>query len=201
MAPQNTERRRALADAAIDLLGREGVHGLTHRNVDERAGLPSGTASNYFRSRDALLVAAMERIAGLHRADMEAGSLVTAPIGRAELVGIIGASLLYSATEQRVRYLAVYELTLEATRRPALREVLTRMHEAAVTMTVGLHRRLGLDTSPDDVANLIVLYGSTLFGLLTGPSDRLTAETAATLANAIVTGVLGPAVRVGDGVS
>ena len=56
--PPNNERRAQLADAAIELLAASGVHGVTHRAVDRRAGLPAGTASNYFRSREALLVAA-----------------------------------------------------------------------------------------------------------------------------------------------
>jgi AcrR family transcriptional regulator len=42
-------------DAAIELLGREGVRALTHLRIDQHAGLPKGTASNYFRTRAALL--------------------------------------------------------------------------------------------------------------------------------------------------
>jgi hypothetical protein len=48
--PPNPERRAQLLDAAIDILADTGVGGLTHRLVDERAGLPSGTTSNYFRT-------------------------------------------------------------------------------------------------------------------------------------------------------
>nr|BFE79968.1 TetR/AcrR family transcriptional regulator [Planobispora longispora] len=170
MAPQNTERRRVLADAAIDVLGRQGVHGLSHRAVDERSGLPAGTASNYFRSRDALLAAAMDRVADLHHAEMEAAAaLETAPIGRARLIEMLGLSLLAAADRNRIRYLAVCELSLEATRRPALLETLTAMNEASVRFTCEQHRALGLDTSVEDVRTLILLYGNALFGLLTGP--------------------------------
>jgi AcrR family transcriptional regulator len=49
-----SNRDRALA-AAIELLGTEGLRGLTHARVDERAGLPKGSTSNYFRTRAALL--------------------------------------------------------------------------------------------------------------------------------------------------
>ena len=192
MAPQNTERRRALADAAIDVLGRQGVHGLSHRAVDERSGLPAGTTSNYFRSRDALLAAAMERIADLHYADMEAASaLEAAPIGREELIEMLGLSLLAAAAQHRTRYLAVYELSLEATRRPALRETLERMNDASVRFTLEQHRALGLDTSAEDVQTLILLYGNALFGLLTGAPERVDEQTTHALAKAMVTGVLG----------
>jgi DNA-binding transcriptional regulator YbjK len=48
-----TNRERAV-QAAIDLLGTEGVRALTHGRVDERAALPRGSTSNYFRTRAAL---------------------------------------------------------------------------------------------------------------------------------------------------
>ena len=72
--PPNEQRRAQLADAAIDLLVAAGVHGVTHRAVDRRAGLPAGTASNYFRSREALLVATAERVVERHQADMAAAA-------------------------------------------------------------------------------------------------------------------------------
>src|SRR5690606_3757177 len=59
---KNPERRDRLGDAAIEVLASEGSRGLTHRAVDQRAGLPTGTTANYYRSRESLLTAAAERI-------------------------------------------------------------------------------------------------------------------------------------------
>ena len=53
--PPNPERRNQILGAAIDILCDDGVGGLTHRQVDSRAGVPAGTTSNYFRTRQALL--------------------------------------------------------------------------------------------------------------------------------------------------
>ena len=53
--PREGNNRQRVLDAAIDLLGREGVRALTHLRIDQRAGLPKGTASNYFRTRASLL--------------------------------------------------------------------------------------------------------------------------------------------------
>lgn len=50
-------------DAAIELVGTEGLRALTHRRVDERAGVASGSTSNYFRTRDALIAGVAEWIA------------------------------------------------------------------------------------------------------------------------------------------
>ncbi len=58
---QNPTRRTALLDAAIDVLAREGSRGLTLRAIDKQAGVPTGTASNYFANRDELLSQVMRR--------------------------------------------------------------------------------------------------------------------------------------------
>jgi AcrR family transcriptional regulator len=92
--PRNTRRRNALADAAIEVLGSAGMHKLSHRAVDERAGLPAGTAANYFPRRDDLLAAAAERVAELHVAEMTAADrTATGPAGPDALAELIGASL------------------------------------------------------------------------------------------------------------
>ena len=55
-------RRAEIADTAITTLARDGMRGLTHRAVDRAAGLPEGSASYYFRTRQALLKATVERL-------------------------------------------------------------------------------------------------------------------------------------------
>lgn len=59
---RNDERRAALLDAAIEVLAREGARGLTFRAVDAEAGVPAGTASNYFANRDDLLTRVGPRV-------------------------------------------------------------------------------------------------------------------------------------------
>ena len=64
--PPNAARRTQILDAAIDILADDGIGGVTHRQIDERTGLPGGTTSNYFRSRLALVEATAGRVAELH---------------------------------------------------------------------------------------------------------------------------------------
>ena len=61
----NENRRVALAEAAIHILGTKGSRGLTHRAIDTFLALPLGSTSNYFRTRQAILAAAFERICEL----------------------------------------------------------------------------------------------------------------------------------------
>lgn len=53
--PTYSGRARQAALAAVEVLGEKGAAGLTHRAVDQHAGLPEGTTSNHFRTRDALI--------------------------------------------------------------------------------------------------------------------------------------------------
>lgn len=191
MPPANPRRRRALADAAVALLAEEGVHGLTHRSVESRAGVPAGTATNYFRSREALLVAAAERVLELHLADMAAAAEgMAAPTGADELVDMIAESLWGAATVLRGRYLAIFELRMEARRRPALEAVLGRLERAAVADTVGLHAALGTSVPDEAVAALATLYGGALFTLVTGPTGVFDRAGVRRLVAAMVHGVL-----------
>ncbi|CRK60848.1 Transcriptional regulator, TetR family [Alloactinosynnema sp. L-07] len=71
MSPRDSDRKTLLADAAIEVVGDDGLRGLTHRAVEERAGLPSGTCSYHFPTRAALIEAILDRIAALDRGDIE----------------------------------------------------------------------------------------------------------------------------------
>ena len=190
--PRNLRRRRALTDSAIEILGTSGTHELSHRAVDERAGLPAGTTSNYFPTRDDLLEAAARRIVELQLAGMQAADAqVTGSAGPGQLAELIGASLYDSATQHRTRFLAIFELTLEATRRPSLAQALSQIAAATLVATVAQHRALGLDTSPEQVQLLITLYAGALLPLVAGPPEAVTPGAARALAQCLVTGVLG----------
>jgi DNA-binding transcriptional regulator YbjK len=78
MEKRDADRKELLADAAIAVIGADGLRALTHRAVDARAGLPQGTCSYHYPSRRALLGAALERIAVLDRAEADRESDPTA---------------------------------------------------------------------------------------------------------------------------
>src|ERR1700733_9746783 len=206
--PRTTRRRRTLADAVIEVLGTAGIHKLSHRAADERAGLPAGTAANYFPRRDDLLAAAAERVAELHVAEMTAADRAAAERNAADgrtagrpasgpvsagldvLAALIGASLHDAATRNRTRYLAAYELALESTRQPALAEAMSRLGAAAFGTTLAEHRSLGLLTTAEQVQALIALYNGTLLTLVVAPPETVTPEATLALARCLVTGVL-----------
>lgn len=72
--PLRSDRRTAIANAAIAVLAREGARGLTHRAVDDQAELARGSTSFYFRTRGSLLEAAASRLAQLDGQDVAAAA-------------------------------------------------------------------------------------------------------------------------------
>ncbi|GAA2811616.1 TetR/AcrR family transcriptional regulator [Crossiella cryophila] len=140
--PQNEARKKHLADAAIDVLARDGGHGLTHRTVDKHAAVPTGTTSNYFRTRDALWVAVANRVAERHWEIISTiegfPEKMATPNEASEAISLM---LTGMADEGRIFNLAMLELNLEAIRRPGLRPTLHELNEL-VTRQMGINHRL-----------------------------------------------------------
>ena len=163
--PNPAERRRDLCDVAIQLLADDGAKGLSHLKVDRKAGVPDGTTSFYFRTRSALLRAVAERLAELDLASLQsvadstdgrAGSL--SPSRLSQVVIQAGSEPQFSRTKAR------YELTMQATRDPALAAIL----QQATDGFTKLHREILVQLMPhgaelesavvDDLSNITLTF-------------------------------------------
>jgi DNA-binding transcriptional regulator YbjK len=166
MPPSNEQRRTELTDAAIDIVVREGLHGLSHRAVDEAANVPRGTTSNYFRSRDALLEATTRRLMKLHFTLMKRQR--PEQLGRGSLIEFISGVLEDALTEHPGRYLAMLELALESTRDPEMQRAFVGMTDEAMQLTYDVH---GAEerVPGKDVQLLSVFYNGVLFTCLVMP--------------------------------
>jgi AcrR family transcriptional regulator len=119
-------RREDLLDAAIQVLGERGIHGLTHRSLDAAAGLPAGSASNHFRTRDALLDAVVERFAARERANWEdIAAAQVWPTTPQELARVLAIFARDATGPQRTLTLARHVILVEAAIHPSLRAQLT----------------------------------------------------------------------------
>jgi AcrR family transcriptional regulator len=118
-------RREELLDAAITVLGERGIHSLTHRAVDTAAGLPAGSASNHFRTRDALLDAVVERFAARDRAVWEDIAVRLCPTTPQELARALPRAARPATGPHRAVSLARYAILVEAGIHPPLRAQLT----------------------------------------------------------------------------
>jgi AcrR family transcriptional regulator len=130
------QRRNDICDAAIDVLGRSGSRGLTHLEVDRSAGLPTGTASAYYRTREALLHAIAGRITELDLADLtamteKACAEAGATPGITELAWIV---MMAAREPWLTRTKARFELALQAGRDPVLSEILQQTNLLFTTL-------------------------------------------------------------------
>ena len=142
--PNPAERRRDLCDAAIQLLADDGAKGLSHLKVDRKAGVPDGTTSFYFRTRSALLRAVAERSAELDLAEA-AGRRGQFRWPAATLAVALSQVVIQAGSEpQLYRTRARYELTMQATRDPALAAIL----QQATDEFTKLHREILVQLMP-----------------------------------------------------
>ncbi|WP_406288295.1 TetR/AcrR family transcriptional regulator [Embleya sp. NBC_00896] len=147
-SPERPDRLVLIGDTAIRLLVERGMRGLTHRAVDESAGLPPGSTSYYARTRAALLELALARMTVLEAGEFASvrgdGDLVAALpadlAGIADLVAVIVGGAIRDGRDQKI---ARYELALEATRRPELRGVYDEAGAAFRGAAVGMLAALG----------------------------------------------------------
>lgn len=182
---RNPNRRMALVDAAIEVLAREGARGLTFRAVDQEAGVPNGTASNYFANRDDLLRQAGEHI---HvRLSPDARRLAETMAGPPDKS--LAERLLHEMLERlqvdRTGYLALLELRLEATRRPELQAALTRTISDNLEENVRFHLDAGLPGDRTAVVSLYLAMSGLMVERLTLP-DVLPEEQLAEVITALV---------------
>ncbi|WP_285245644.1 TetR family transcriptional regulator [Pseudarthrobacter sp. fls2-241-R2A-127] len=93
------DRRTELMDAALGVVAEKGMKGLTHRAVDAAAGLPEGTTSNYFRSRAALVQAAVGRLLERDSGLLQDAGPAGPPSSSSELAAGLAALVLGLARE------------------------------------------------------------------------------------------------------
>lgn len=113
------DRRERIAAAAIEVVARDGIDGLTHRAVARQADVPLGSTSYHFADKDELLMSAVELAEAANREVLRRTLEALSP---AEDLARAMAGLVEELTvRQREQLVLDYELFLAARRRPPLR--------------------------------------------------------------------------------
>lgn len=133
--------RARLVGAAIDQLSAEGMRGLTHRRVEQRAEVSQGLVKYHFGSLDGLIEAVVE-----HMADLELGAIMrvtpeqqatAAATGEVPLEVWRAAHRAYAEIAARPDLVrARFELYLHAGRYPELQALIRRGRERFVDAAV-----------------------------------------------------------------
>ncbi|GAA2062982.1 hypothetical protein GCM10009801_06510 [Streptomyces albiaxialis] len=171
----NPDRRNRLRDAAIAVLNESGGRGLTHRAVDAAAEVPSGTAKNYFPTRDALLGAVAGRCVELYSEVAERMAAAPAPRGREGLVALLRGLLENAAGPGRPRLLAYLELQSEAARKPWLSGILDPIGASDFAAFEHAQRAAGLPVTRARTRTLTLALHAALPHLLAEGPETLAA--------------------------
>jgi DNA-binding transcriptional regulator YbjK len=156
-------RRELILDAAITVLGQEGLSALTHRRVAAEAGLPLAATTYWFASKDELLLNAFRRAADKDIARVR--SVAAAAEGKDvadALADVLGAEL----AEGRTALVACFTMWVEAARRPELREIEAEWTDAYEDVIGQLLRAAGSRDPRLDARLLTATVDGLLLGLL-----------------------------------
>lgn len=172
--PQRGNRRDLLADAAIEVLAREGGRGLTHRAVDREASVPQGTTKNYFPNRASLFLAVARRMSDQHASAVRQLREQTPDgITREDIAALYAGMLLRTGSSARSQFLALFELHLEGVRRPEVRTALGAMALANVDSAQHIHAAAGTQVRRHGAGLLDAGVMGVAMSMLSLPDDVL----------------------------
>lgn len=166
-------RRRQLLDAALHVIADEGLKGLTHRAVDRRAGLPEGSCSAYWRTRQALQAALTAYVADALLADVDALAERVQAAGPDE-AATMGAAvdLFLTWLDQRELLVARLELTMAASRDVELCSLLTDHRARLVTIVEQIMCATGKEQDRLPAEALVASYDGVLLAALLRPAEE-----------------------------
>jgi DNA-binding transcriptional regulator YbjK len=163
-------RRELILDAAITVLGQEGLSALTHRRVAAEAGLPLAATTYWFASKDELLLNAFRRAADkdIARVRSVAAEAEAKDVADA-LADVLGAEL----ADGRTALVACFTMWVEAARRPELRDIEAEWTEAYEEVIADLLRGAGSRRPREDARLLTATLDGLQLGLLArgGPAQ------------------------------
>ena len=166
------ERRERILRATLAVIGRSGIGAVTHRSVAEEAGVPLGSLTYWFGTKDDLLREALRRFVAdeAERLKGIAEQLGTGadPTAVAESYATV---LEGDADDEQI---AQFELYLEAARNPALRDIAAESFRAYEEVAVAALTAAGV-AEPERFAPLFVSLadGIGLRRMATGASPPL----------------------------
>lgn len=182
---QAEQRRAQLIDSALDVFAAKGVEGATVKDLSEAAGVAQGLLYHYFRSKEDLLHAALERHYFLPQLSRITSPDRDRPAGDVLLEVVEGFAVML-----REHHQVVQVMLREAPANPAVVERLERGRQEGVRL-LGEYldsRVLAGELRPHDseaVARLL-LYSAFMAHLTDTPTDRFLPVVVETVLHGIV---------------
>lgn len=156
-------RRQLIVAATMQVLGDDGLRGLSYRRVAKAAGVPLSATTYYFPTVDALLEAAMEDVISRDAEELQRRLDGVPPDG--DVLGTL-IEMVTARTRDRIYMVTAVELSVAALRSERLREL-------GEAWAVGMTEQLSTRMDPLTALTLIaVIDGISLHSALaaTAPS-------------------------------
>ncbi|MBI4951198.1 MAG: TetR family transcriptional regulator [Myxococcales bacterium] len=168
-------KRRAVLEATLRLLAREGPRGVTHRAVATEAGTSLRATTYYFTSREELLTEALRHYAATAIARFDAiraplAADVATPVAAA--ADLLAATVLSDVVDDRAGLVAEYELVLEVGRNAALEPVYRAWQAKLETLLAGYAALLGSGDPALDARLVLATLRGLELEALARPSER-----------------------------
>jgi len=163
-------RRRAILDATLTLVGRQGAGAVTHRAVAEEAGVPLAATTYYFSSKSDLLRETLAFAAETDRETTDRLAAALADVDNAEgLAEALADHITGWLGPGRPVVVSHYEISLEGARRPELAEIDRAWTDRYVTTLAAPLARLGSSVPTRDAWIVVSTIEGMVFDELSGP--------------------------------
>jgi DNA-binding transcriptional regulator YbjK len=170
-----TDRRTALLDASLKLIGEGGLRAVTHRAVEQAAGAPHGSTTYYFKTRDQLIEATVERMVEIDRGRTEEiGNAIAMGLARRDSLDLdaMADAIVAWIDSAREVQLARYEIHLASARDERLKALMSAGSARFWKMVEPIAVASGSDDPPRDARMIVALLDGLILDYLTRkPAD------------------------------
>ena len=168
-------RRLLLLQTTLRLIADEGIDAVSHRAVARAAGVPLGSTTYWFSSRQEMLRQALEHFARLEIETLHEhlAGVLGKGLSRRRLVDEFTTLLVPQLGEQRWRTVAQYALYQEAARRPELAPVCREWTAAWEEALGGVFTSLGAADPELEARMFLAMLDGLLLSQLAAPEPEV----------------------------
>jgi TetR/AcrR family transcriptional regulator, regulator of biofilm formation and stress response len=172
---RGVERRELLLQVTLRLIAGRGIDAVSHRAVAELAGVPLGSTTYWFGSRQEMLREALEYFVRLEIESLRErlAGVLGKRLSRSRVVDEFTAFLLPQLEEERWRTVAQYALLQEAVRQPELETVCREWDAAWEEVLVEVFSSLRARDPELEARMFLAMLDGLLLGQLATPHENV----------------------------
>ena len=170
---QGRARRLHLLQTTLRLIADQGIDAVSHRSVADAAGVPLGSTTYWFSSRQDMLRQALEHFARIEIETLREhlAGVLGKRLSRQRLVNEFADLLVPQLGEERWRTVAQYALMQEAARQPELQDVCREWSQAWLEALAEMFTSLGARSPMLEARMFLAMLDGLLLEQLAAPDE------------------------------